>query len=59
MSSWIYTILVNQSAFVDGQKMLDISLVENKFLEHIHKINEKGLVLKLDFEKTYDNVELL
>ena len=43
-------------SFVAGRQILDVVLVANKVAEEYRRGNKGGLVFKIDFEKTYDNV---
>ena len=39
-----------------GRQILDVVLVADEVVENYRRSNTKGLVFKIDFEKTYDNV---
>ncbi|XP_021986108.1 uncharacterized protein LOC110882380 [Helianthus annuus] len=46
----------NQTAFLKGRYILDSPLMLNGLMAWIKKYNKKALLLKIDFEKAYDNV---
>ncbi|XP_022032257.1 uncharacterized protein LOC110933335 [Helianthus annuus] len=46
----------NQSAFLKGRYILDSPLILNEVMAWIQKYNKKAFLLKIDFEKAYDNV---
>lgn len=45
-----------QAAFVGGKQILDGVFIANKVIDSWKKRKNEGLVLKIDFEKAYDNV---
>lgn len=45
-----------QAAFVGGKQILDGVLIANEVIDSWKKNKTEGLVLKVDFEKAYDNV---
>lgn len=47
-----------QSAFLKGRYILESVVVAHEIVHSIHKSNEPGVVLKLDYEKAYVRVEL-
>jgi hypothetical protein len=47
----------NQTAFVRGRYILESVVFTHKILHDAIKNKEKGLVLKLDYEKAYDRVD--
>lgn len=49
-------ISLNQSDFLGGRQILDTLLVANKVVRYTRYSKGKGLVLKLDTKKTYDQV---
>ena len=51
--------LVNmaQNAFIEGRQILDASLIGNEVIDSILKKKERGLLYKLDIEKTYDKID--
>lgn len=51
-------IVSNQSAFLKGRFILEIVVTVHEVLHSVHSSKEKGLVLKLDYEKAFDNVNL-
>ncbi|KAJ0920733.1 putative RNA-directed DNA polymerase [Helianthus annuus] len=46
----------NQTAFLKGRYILDSPLMLNEIMAWIKKYNKKVFLLKIDFEKAYDNV---
>lgn len=46
----------NQTAFIPGRYILDGVVIIHEVLHEIAKNKQKGIVLKLDFEKVYDKV---
>ena len=48
-----------QSAFIGGRNILDGDLIANDVEDMWKKNNRGGLLLKLDFEKAYDNWQYL
>ena len=50
------TISQSQGAFVAGRQILDVVLVANEAIEDYRRHNKEGWVVKIDFEKAYDNV---
>ena len=50
--------LVNkaQNAFVEGRQILDASLIANEVIDPMTRRKEKGILCKLDIEKTYDKL---
>ncbi|KAJ0599248.1 putative RNA-directed DNA polymerase [Helianthus annuus] len=49
-------ISVSQSAFLSGRSILDGPLVINEVCSWLKKHKKKALLLKIDFEKAYDNI---
>ncbi|GKA40871.1 transposon TX1 [Tanacetum coccineum] len=47
-----------QNAFIKGRYILDGVLIANKVVGHMRKIQSKGLIFKVDFEKAYDSLNL-
>jgi hypothetical protein len=47
----------NQTAFVRGRYILESVVSTHEILHDSIKNTEKGLILKLDYEKTYDRVD--
>lgn len=45
-----------QTAFVGGRNILDGVLISNEIVDWWKKKKQKGLILKLDFEKAYDTI---
>jgi hypothetical protein len=46
----------NQTAFVKGMYILESVVAAHEVIHHTIKSGEKGVVLKLDYEKAYDRV---
>ena len=51
-------IATNQSAFIKGRYILESVVTAHEVLHSVHASKEKGLVLKLDYEKAFDKVDL-
>lgn len=47
-----------QGAFVKGRQILDSNLIVNECIDWWQKSHVKGLVLQIDMEKAYDNVNM-
>jgi hypothetical protein len=47
-----------QSAFIKGRFILESVVTAHEVIHEVHKNKDKGLVLKLDYEKAYDKVNL-
>ena len=50
------TIHSNQGAFVQGRQILDVVLTANEIVDEKRRLEEEGVVFKIDFEKDYDHV---
>ncbi|KAG8100302.1 hypothetical protein GUJ93_ZPchr0013g36234 [Zizania palustris] len=46
-----------QSAFIPGRSILDGVVMLHEVLHEVHQKNQERVILKLDFEKAYDNVQ--
>jgi hypothetical protein len=51
-------IASNQSAFLKGRFILESVVTAHEILHSVHSTNQQGLVLKLDYEKAFDKVDL-
>jgi hypothetical protein len=49
-------VATNQSAFIKGRYILESVVIAHELVHSLHKSQEKGVVLKLDYEKAYDRV---
>jgi len=47
-----------QSAFLSGRGLLDSVLVANETIDYLRKERLKEVIVKVDYEKAYDSVEL-
>jgi hypothetical protein len=47
-----------QSAFIRGRYILESVVIAHEILHSIHKNKTPGVILKLDYEKAYDRVDL-
>jgi hypothetical protein len=46
----------NQTTFIKGRYILESVVTAHEVLHSVHQSKQQGLVLKLDYEKTYDKV---
>ncbi|XP_021991435.1 uncharacterized protein LOC110888201 [Helianthus annuus] len=46
----------SQSAFISGRYILDGPLIVNEVQNWIKRVKKKAFILKIDFEKAYDNI---
>ena len=46
----------NQTGFIKGRNILDGIVVLHEVIHELQSSNQKGLILKIDFEKAYDRV---
>jgi hypothetical protein len=51
-------IAKEQSAFIRGRFILESVVVTHELVHSIHKSKEPGVIIKLDYEKAYDRVNL-
>jgi len=51
-------VFESQSAFIKGKQILDGILIANEVVDEAKRLNKELLVFKVDFEKTYDSVDL-
>ena len=49
-------VSTSQNAFVEGQQILDVTLIANEVVDSLIRRKEKGLLCKLDIEKAYDHL---
>jgi hypothetical protein len=49
-------IVSNQTAFIKGRYILESVVTAHKVMHSVHQGKERGLLLKLGYEKTYDKV---
>jgi hypothetical protein len=47
----------NQTGFVRGRYIIESVVLAHEIIHDAVKSGQKGLVLKLDYEKTYDKVD--
>jgi len=47
-----------QTAFVNGRQILDGALIANETVQWLKKKKNEGVLLKLDFQKAYDTINL-
>jgi len=47
-----------QTAFISGRQILDGALIANELVSWMKKGNKEGVLLKIDFQKAYDTVNL-
>jgi hypothetical protein len=47
-----------QSAFIRGKYILESVVIVHKIVHSIHKSKESRVIIKLDYEKTYDMMNL-
>ena len=47
----------NQTAFLSGRGLLDSVLVANEIVDFLKKEKQKGVIVKVDYEKAYDSVD--
>ena len=52
-----FTIIGQQTAFVEGRQILDASLMANELIDEWERKKQKGVVIKLDMEKAFDKVD--
>jgi hypothetical protein len=48
----------NQSAFIKGRYILESVVTAHEIVHEVHKRKLQGFVSKIDYEKTYDRVNL-
>jgi hypothetical protein len=46
----------NQTGFIKGRNILEGVVVLHEVLHELHRSKARGLILKIDFEKTYDSL---
>jgi hypothetical protein len=53
-----HLIAMEQSAFIRGRYILESVVVAHEVVHSIHKSKEPGIILKSDYEKTYDRMDI-
>jgi Reverse transcriptase (RNA-dependent DNA polymerase) len=48
---------LNQHIFLKGRNIMDNVIAANEIFHSVKNIKEPGFLLKLDFEKIFDNVD--
>lgn len=48
--------LISQGAFVKGRQISDLVLIENKMTDTKLHSGEEGVIIKIAYEKTYDQL---
>jgi hypothetical protein len=51
-------ISYHQSAFIRGRFILESVVTAHEVIHEVHRKGDKGLVLKIDYEKAYDKINL-
>jgi hypothetical protein len=51
-------ISFHQSAFIRGRYILESVVTAHEIIHEVHRKKDQGLVFKIDYEKTYDKVNL-
>jgi SAM-dependent MidA family methyltransferase len=51
-------VMKNQSAFIKGRYILESVVTAHEIVHSVNGTNERGIVLKLDYEKAYDRVDI-
>jgi hypothetical protein len=49
-------IASNQTTFIKGRYILESMVTSHEILHSVHQSKQKGVILKLDYEKVYDKV---
>jgi hypothetical protein len=52
-----HVISTNQTTFIAGRKILDGFMIANEMVHRIKKSGGHGLILKVNFHKTFDSVQ--
>jgi hypothetical protein len=52
-----HVVLPSQNAFMQGRNILEDVVILHETLHKLHKKKLNGVILKIDFEKYYDNVK--
>ena len=47
----------NQTAFIKSRYILESVVAAHGIIHEVHRKNESGIILKLDYEKAYDRVD--
>lgn len=46
----------NQSAFIKGRYIMDSAVILHEVMHEMRRRKEKGIIMKIDFEKAYDRI---
>jgi hypothetical protein len=47
-----------QSAFIRGRYILESVVVSHELVHSVHKSKDPGVIIKLDYEKSYDRINI-
>jgi hypothetical protein len=47
----------SQSTFIPGRYIMEGVVILHEIIHELHRKKQDGVILKLDFEKTYDNLK--
>ena len=54
-----HIISPTQTAFMRGRNILEGVVILHETIHELHRKNQSGIILKIDFEKAYDKVKLM
>ena len=56
---WVLPKVIDkyQTTFLSGRGLLDSVLVANETMDFLKKVKQKGVIVKVDYEKAYDSVD--